>query len=67
MKRNIGTIDSVIRILVGVILIGFYVKNILAGFLGIVSLILGIILILTAFIGYCHLYKLLGINTCKIK
>ncbi len=59
MKQNIGKTDKMIRIVLGVVLIavGLYYKS----WWGIV----GIIPLLTAGIGYCHLYTLLGISTCK--
>lgn len=62
MKKNIGTIDKIIRFILGVVLISLYF--LLDGGLKYIS-ILGIILILTAFINYCPLYALFGINTCS--
>ncbi|MBW1861984.1 MAG: DUF2892 domain-containing protein [Deltaproteobacteria bacterium] len=59
MKKNIGTTDKVIRIIVGVIIIiiGFVFKS----WWGII----GILPILTAAIGWCPPYALLGISTFK--
>lgn len=64
MKQNIGTVDKVIRLIVGIVLMSLYF--LLDGGLKYIS-ILGIILILTAFINYCPLYTLFGINTCSTK
>lgn len=62
MKQNIGTVDKVIRLILGIVLMSLYF--LLDGGLKYIS-ILGIILILTAFINYCPLYTLFGINTCS--
>lgn len=64
MKQNIGTVDKVIRLILGIVLMSLYF--LLDGGLKYIS-ILGIILILTAFINYCPLYTLFGINTCSTK
>jgi hypothetical protein len=60
-KSNTGNIDRIIRIVVGVLLVG----NV---FVGIQSPIgwIGLILILTGIFGTCPLYSLLGINTRSI-
>ena len=61
MKRNLGTLDRVIRIVIGVALIAAAATGQIGwwGWLGIIPL--G-----TALIGNCALYSLLGINTCRI-
>jgi hypothetical protein len=60
MKCNIGHTDRVLRMTVGVTLMG------LAGF-GIVGPWgwIGIIPLATGMMGYCGAYSLLGINTAK--
>jgi hypothetical protein len=60
MKMNEGTIDRVIRVVLGVVLlyVGFAV---LAGTtLGIVLDVLGAIALVTGVTGFCALYKLFG-------
>lgn len=59
MTKNIGKVDKVARIVVGVI---FIVLGIMTGsWLGLI----GIIPIATAVINWCPLYDLLKINTCE--
>ncbi len=61
MTKNIGKVDKVARIVVGVI---FIVLGMMTGsWLGII----GIIPIATAFFGTCPLYDLLKMNTCNDK
>jgi hypothetical protein len=57
-KNNAGKIDRIIRVIVGVLLVG----NV---FVGIQSPIgwIGLILIVTGLFGTCPVYSLLGINT----
>ena len=61
MKKNVGTTDRIIRIIVGIIgiVLGLIYKNLIIG-------IIGIIILMTGIIGFCGLYTILGINTCKI-
>lgn len=59
MKKNEGTLDRTLRIVIGVLLIGLAATNTVGawGYVGIVPL-------LTGAVGMCPLYGLLGINTC---
>ena len=59
MKKNIGTADRVIRIIVGVIII--ILGLVLKSWWGII----GILPIFTAVISWCPPYALLGISTLK--
>lgn len=63
MKKNMGTIDKVIRILMALVVIGLYFANVISGTLAIVLLVFSAVFILTSLITFCPLYTLLGINT----
>lgn len=63
MKKNMGTIDKVIRILIAVVLAVLFFTKVITGTLGIVLLALAIIFVLTTLISFCPLYLPLGINT----
>lgn len=65
MKANVGTIDKIIRILVGLVIIGLYFLNVINGTLTIVLLVLAGVLILTGLFRVCPLYMPFGIKTCK--
>jgi hypothetical protein len=58
MDCNIGKIDRILRLVIGValLLLAFQLQNILLGIVGLVVLVTGVI-------KFCLLYKLLGINT----
>jgi hypothetical protein len=57
-KDNTGKIDRIIRIVVGVLLVG----NVFTGIQTPIGWI-GLILIVTGIFGTCPVYSLLGINT----
>ncbi len=67
MKKNIGTADRIIRVIIAVIVGILYYKGIVFGTLGIVLLIAAGVLLLTSFVSFCPIYKLFGINSCAIK
>jgi hypothetical protein len=59
MKCSVGRIDRVIRISVGLVLIGLAASSVIGawGWIGIVPLASGVF-------KFCPMYSLLGINTC---
>ncbi len=63
MKKNMGVIDKVVRILIAVVLVVLYFTHIITGTLGIIMLILSGILVLTSIIGICPLYVPFGLST----
>jgi hypothetical protein len=67
MKKNMGTIDKVIRILIALIIVVLYFTHAISGTLAIVLLIIAGIFIVTSFVGLCPLYLPFGINTGKKK
>lgn len=67
MKKNMGAIDRVIRILIALVVILLYFTNVLTGTLAIVLLIISGIFILTSLISFCPLYLPFGISTGKKK
>ncbi|MEC3862550.1 DUF2892 domain-containing protein [Mesobacterium sp. TK19101] len=64
-KKNVGSVDRVVRIVVGLALIAGYFLN--GGGAYSWLYLLGIIPLATGLIGSCPPYALLGINTCKTK
>lgn len=66
-KNNMGGIDRAIRAIVGIILLALYFMGTVAGVWGWVALIVGVVLLVTAALGWCPPYSLLGINTCSTR
>ena len=65
MKRNVGKIDKIIRILIAAVLVTLYFTDIVTGTIGIIFLVTAGIALGTALINQCLLYRLVGINSCK--
>lgn len=65
MKKNMGKIDVIVRIVVAIVLSILYFTGTVSGTIGLVLLILGGVFLLTSIVGFCPLYLPFGINTCK--
>jgi hypothetical protein len=63
MKKNIGTIDKVIRILVAVVVVILYFTHVISGVLAIVLLALSAVLVITSLLSFCPLYLPFGLST----
>jgi len=64
LKSNVGRVDRVVRIIVGIALVGLffaYPEESWRNFT-----IIGIVPLLTAFMGNCPLYSLFGLSTCPV-
>ena len=70
MKSNEGSIDRVIRVVIGVALLGlaFAKLGVMDGLIGgIVAAVVGAIMLLTGIVGFCPAYKIVGLRTCPLK
>lgn len=61
MPRNEGTIDRALRIIVGIVLLYLAFTGQYTPWTW-----LGVVPLLTGLVGFCPLYRLLGMNTCKV-
>ena len=62
MKSNVGGIDRILRIVVGLVLLGLT----LTGTIGVWGW-LGVVPLATGALGWCPPYAIFGINTCSMK
>jgi len=67
MKINIGKFDRVIRIILATLISTLYITGVISGTLGVVLLITGGILLVTALVNFCPLYSIIGVNSCPRK
>jgi len=65
MKKNMGTIDKTIRILVAVVVVILYFTHVISGVLAIILLALSAIFVVTSLLSFCPLYLPLGLSTRK--
>ena len=58
---NVGTIDRILRVVVGLALISlaFVGPQTPWGWIGVIPLV-------TALVGFCPAYRLIGVRTCKV-
>lgn len=63
MKKNMGNLDKVIRVLVAILILVLYLTHEISGTIAIILLILAGIFILTSFVSFCPLYLPFGIST----
>ena len=61
MKTNVGGIDKILRIVVGIALVAWAI------FGGPVWAWIGVLPIITGVMGWCPAYTLIGLNTCPLK
>ena len=60
MKLNVGSIDKVVRIVLGIVLLALiFVLEGSARWLGVI----GLVPLITAFIGWCPAYAILGLSS----
>ncbi len=67
MKTNMGPQDKTTRIIIAVIIAVLFFTKVISGTLAIVLLVVAGVFVLTSLIGFCPLYSILGISTCKRK
>ena len=65
MKKNIGTADKVIRIVIALTAAVLIVTETLTGTAALIIGIIGVVMLLTGLAGFCGLYSLLGISTSR--
>ena len=67
MKKNMGSADKIIRILIAGLIATLYFTHVISGVLAIILGILAIVFIATSVVSFCPLYLPFGISTNKMK
>lgn len=65
MKKNMGSADKLIRVLIAVVIAVLYYLGKIEGTLAIVLMAFAIIFLLTSLVSFCPLYTIFGIKTNK--
>jgi hypothetical protein len=70
MPVNVGSVDRILRLIIGLVLIALPFVGIFApvsaGALMWVSIIVGLVLVASAGLKFCPLYRIFGMRTCKV-
>ena len=67
MKKNMGNIDRIVRILTVLVVAALYFSNVISGTVAIILGIVAVIFLATSLVSFCPLYAIFGISTCKTK
>ncbi|MEX1013909.1 MAG: DUF2892 domain-containing protein [Candidatus Paceibacterota bacterium] len=65
MKKNMGTLDKLIRVFIAIIVAILYFTGQISGLAAIILGVLALVFILTSLIGTCPLYLPFGLSTKK--
>lgn len=65
MEKNAGTIDRIVRVIIGIVLLYAVATGMAQGIVMYVAGLLGIMMLVTAALAYCPLYPVLKINTAS--
>jgi hypothetical protein len=63
MKKNMGTSDRIIRLVIAAVIAVLFFTNVIQGILGTVLLVLACIFLLTSLVGFCPLYTPFRLST----
>ncbi len=65
MKKNMGNLDRIIRVVLALVFIVLYFSGIVTGVLGFVLLALAVVFLLTSVVSFCPLYLPFHLSTRK--
>jgi hypothetical protein len=63
MKKNLGSIDKAIRVLMAAIVFILVFAKVVTGTGAVILFILGVVLVLTSIVGFCPIYLPFGLST----
>lgn len=66
MKKNLGTTDKLVRLLVAILVLVLYLTHTISGNMALLLGFFAFIFALTSYISFCPIYWMFGINTCKV-
>ncbi|MBL7915754.1 MAG: DUF2892 domain-containing protein [Bacteroidia bacterium] len=67
MKKNMGTADRIIRLILAAVFALLYFTGTVTGTFGIVLMVFAAVFALTSVVSFCPMYPLVGLNTCPVK
>lgn len=67
MSSNVGNLDRIVRLVIAAVAAGLAFVAGPGSVLGIVLFVVAAIMLGTAAVGFCPLYRLFGISTCPVR
>jgi len=67
MNANVGNADKIVRVVIAAVaaILAFVIGAGTVG--GIILLVVAVVMLATAAMGFCPLYRIFGMSTCKVK
>jgi uncharacterized membrane protein len=66
MTTNVGSVDRIVRAIAGMAAVVAALAMDISGLGPVLLVVVGGILLVTAAMGFCPLYRVLGVSTCKV-
>lgn len=67
MKTNEGSADRIVRLVLGIALLGVALGVLgISSIGGIIAAVVGVVMLVTAAIGFCPAYAIFGFKTCPL-
>ena len=66
MQHNVGTADRIVRLVVAAAAVIGAIAVGPGSVLGIILFIVAAVMAVTALVGFCPLYRVIGVNTCRV-
>jgi heme/copper-type cytochrome/quinol oxidase subunit 4 len=66
MIKNVGQTDKIVRIVLAILLAALDFFEVINGAFSWILSVFAIVLLVTAFMNFCPVYKLLGKSTCSV-
>ena len=67
IKKNVGSVDKVIRYIIAIVAIYVAYKGMVASPWDYVLYAVGAIMVITALFSRCPIFSVFGLNSCKVK
>ena len=70
MTANEGTADRAVRAVAGIailVIAWMWLGLAVGALLGVLAAVVGVVLLVTAVVGFCPAYRMVGMSTCKLK
>jgi hypothetical protein len=67
MKKNMGSADRVIRVMLAALVAVLYFMNVISGTTAIILAVLAIVFVATSLMSFCPLYLPFGLSTLRKK
>ena len=65
MKKNLGLVDRIVRVMVALVVVALYFTNQISGIAAIVLGVFAVVFVFTSTAAFCPIYAMLGLSSKK--